>query len=371
MANPPPFRLDRRDIKFRPVAERQNKFKFESISVDPDGPIPSAGEHQATIQKTAQKIKEARAKNAPVMICHGAHLIKNGLAPLLIRMVEEGWLTLISTNGAGSIHDWEFGYQGKSCEDVRANVSVGEFGIWEDTGAYLGLSLLVGSLNGMGYGEAVGKMMAEDGLVIPSREELLERISPLQSGEKATDEQAACVDLLNAIDNYGVDPGKKEIPHHFKPFSIQHTCYQKGVPFTIHPGIGQDIIYSHPLFRGGAVGRASLVDFLTYAGQVHNLENGVYLSVGSSVMSPMIFEKSLSMSRNIHLQNGASLDDFSIIVNDLAEIHWDWSIGEPPPENPAYYVRFMKSFSRMGGALSYVGLDNRVFLLNLYHALRN
>lgn len=371
MSSSPPPRLDRRQIRFRPLRERQNKFQFDSIAVDPDGHVPSPGEHGETIRKAADSIRRAREKGAPVMLCHGAHLIKNGLAPLLIRLVEEGWITLIATNGAGSIHDWEFGFQGKSCEDVRANVSVGEFGIWEETGAYLGLANLVGGLEGLGYGEAVGKMMVEDRLVVPPREELVERLRPLTGGGPADDRLAACVDLLDAIDNYGLKPGTIEIPHGFKRFSIQHTCYERGVPFTVHPGIGQDIIYSHPLFRGGAIGRASLVDFLTYAGAVHHLENGVYLSVGSSVMSPMIFEKSLSMSRNIHLQEQGNLERFTIVVNDLAEIRWDWSIGEPPPESPAYYVRFMKSFSRMGGTLSYVGLDNRIFLLNLYHELRS
>jgi hypothetical protein len=87
-------------------------------------------------------------------------------------------------------------------------------------------------------------------------------------------------------------------------------------------------------------------------------------------MSPMIFEKSLSMARNVLAQKGRSLDDFTIAVNDLARVDWDWSRGEPPMEDPAYYVRFMKSFSRMGGKLRYVGLDNRAFLLGLEERLR-
>ena len=165
--------------------------------------------------------------------------------------------------------------------------------------------------------------------------------------------------------------GVVKIPHTWKSYSVQCSCYDKGVPFTVHPGIGQDIVYSHPLVRGGAVGRTSMTDFLTYAATVDNLQGGVYLSVGSSVMSPMIFEKSLSMSRNLKRQRGETLEDFSIIVNDLAQIDWDWSAGEPPVDDPAYYVRFMKSFSRMGGRLSYAGLDNRVFLLNLYACLRD
>ena len=103
---------------------------------------------------------------------------------------------------------------------------------------------------------------------------------------------------------------------------------------------------------------------------MENIEGGVLLSVGSSVMSPMIFEKSLSMGRNVHLQKNGKIDDFFILVNDLAASDWDWSKGEPPEDNPAYYVRFMKSFSRMGGDSRYLGMDNRDFLTNLYHRLR-
>jgi hypothetical protein len=84
----------------------------------------------------------------------------------------------------------------------------------------------------------------------------------------------------------------------------------------------------------------------------------------------MIFEKSLSMSRNVLRQAGKRLEDFTIVVNDLAEATWDWSGGEPPIDNPAYYVRFCKSFSRMGGRMLYVGADNRVFLQNLYGRLK-
>jgi hypothetical protein len=88
----------------------------------------------------------------------------------------------------------------------------------------------------------------------------------------------------------------------------------------------------------------------------------VYLSVGSAVMSPMIFEKALSMARNAE----GGVDDFRIFVVDLAPRTWDWQRdGEPPPEHPAYYLRFLKSFSRAGAPVSYVQADNRAFLAGL------
>ena len=97
----------------------------------------------------------------------GAHTIKNGLAPVLIQLIEEGWLTHLATNGAGIIHDWEYSYQGMSSEDVESYVDRGEFGHWEDTGFNINLALNIGSYEGNGYGESVGAMIQNEGLTIP------------------------------------------------------------------------------------------------------------------------------------------------------------------------------------------------------------
>jgi hypothetical protein len=83
----------------------------------------------------------------------------------------------------------------------------------------------------------------------------------------------------------------------------------------------------------------------------------------------MIFEKSLSMSQNLAIQAGQHIDDHYLVVSDLAESNWDWSQGEPPEDNPSYYLRYNKSFSRMGGTMRYLQADNRDFLLALLHAL--
>ncbi len=366
--------FDRSRIRFHPVAERQSKFKIDEIAVDPDalppappvGPTGAARAANAELDRIAEEVIAARSRGAPVVICHGAHLVKNGLGPLLARLVGEGWLTHVATNGAGSIHDWEFSFLGRSTEDVRAYIQVGKFGIWEETGGSIGLALLVGALEGLGYGESVGRMISRESLRVPSREDLLARVRSALDGKASMAAAARAADLLAALDAHGIPFGEILIPHPWKSRSIQCACFEAGVPFTVHPGIGQDIVYSHPLFHGGAVGEASMTDFLLFASSIERLEGGVYLSVGSSVMSPMIFEKSLSMSRNVLGQQGRTLEHFTIIANDLAEVTWDWSQGEPPPDNPAYYVRFCKSFSRMGGTFRYVGMDNRVFLQNLY-----
>ena len=91
---------------------------------------------------------------------------------MLIALVREGWLTHLAANGAGIIHDWELAYQGATSEDVRANIAVGEFGAWEETGRYLNLALLVGAYRGLGYGGSVGALIAGEGLDVPARSEL-------------------------------------------------------------------------------------------------------------------------------------------------------------------------------------------------------
>ncbi len=278
------------------------------------------------------------------------------------------WMHLC-TNGAGIIHDWEFAFQGHSSEDVRENVAVGEFGIWEETGFYINLALVIGAYEEKGYGASVGSLILNESLTVPSIAELQDIISSSLNNndyEKA----ARAINLLAKIKDYGIESGKKLLcSHPYKHYSVQAQALKLGVPFTSHPMFGHDIIYAHPMNYGNAIGTVAEKDFLSYANSVSNLEGGVYLSIGSAVMSPMIFEKSLSMSRNVALQNNKKIENFSIHVVDLAECTWDWSKGEPPETDSAYYLRYMKTFNRMGGTIDYMQADNRDFLLALYQAL--
>jgi hypothetical protein len=171
------------------------------------------------------------------------------------------------------------------------------------------------------------------------------------------------------MERTGLSAGRLEIPHRWKSYGVQAAGYRLEVPFTGHPMIGHDIIYCHSANSGAAVGRTAERDFLSFAHSIAELDHGVYLSVGSAVMSPMIFEKSLSMARNLAHQEGRSIEHHTMIVVDLQESRWDWSRGEPPEDHPDYYLRFYKSFSRMGGTLRYAAADNRVFLPGLLRAL--
>ena len=122
---------------------------------------------------------------------------------------------------------------------------------------------------------------------------------------------------------------------------------------------------------GGAIGRGAVADFLSYADSVANLEGGVHIAIGSAIMAPMVFEKSLSMANNLALVEGRPpLSKHYMVVVDIQDGGgWNWNDGEPPMDNPAYYLRFCKSFYRMGGTLDYVCLDNCDFIVSLYHAL--
>jgi hypothetical protein len=161
------------------------------------------------------------------------------------------------------------------------------------------------------------------------------------------------------------------VKHPFRKYSVQAAAYELGIPFTSHPMIGHDIIYNHPVNHGAALGRCALRDFLSFTESITNLDHGVYISIGSAVMSPMIFEKSLSMAQNIMIQDKKHIDNHKMLIVDLAESDWDWNKGEPPPDDPAYYLRYCKSFSRMGGEMNYLNADNRDFLLALYQQLNS
>ncbi len=336
-------------------------------------PRPPTPEVRAGIGKAAEDIRAARKKERPVILAFGAHAVKNGLSPLIIALAEKGWITHLATNGAGIIHDWEFAFQGASSEDVRENLALGTFGMWQETGYCLNLALIAGAYGGLGYGESVGRLVNDDGIAVPEEEVLRSAMragAAADANPAAMEKAAAAADFLSVVREFSLAPGFLSIPHPYKRFGLQAAALRLGIPFTAHPMFGHDIIYTHPLNRGAAVGRAAERDFLRFVKSVSGLQGGVYLSVGSAVMSPMIFEKALSMARNVSLQAGERISDFSIHVVDLAASTWDWSTkGEPPADNPAYYLRYCKTFSRAGGRMSCLTADNRDFFLGLHGEL--
>ena len=361
--------LDRFAVKMKPLSQRANQKEIERDHVSPDAPPRDLAPNvRETVREAAGRIRAARAAGKPVMLTFGAHTIKNGLSPVLIALMEQRWVTLLATNGAGVIHDWEFAFQGGSSEDVRTNAPLGEFGNWQETGFYLNLAINVGAYEGKGYGEAVGALIESEGLTIPDPSALEREARDRLAADPA--QAAAAADLLDIVRAHRLRPGRLDCPHPWKRYSAQAAARRLGVPFTAHPMFGHDIIYNHPMNHGPSIGRAAQRDFLTFAGQVRDIDGGVYLSVGSAVMSPMVFEKSMSMAQNLALQQGRQLRNHYILVVDLAQTQWDWSRGEPPQSSPDYYLRYNKSFSRMGGTMQSITADNRDFLLALWQALR-
>ncbi|MDO9580039.1 MAG: hypothetical protein Q7J06_05665 [Bacteroidales bacterium] len=363
------LKFNRDQLTIKKLSERFNKVSIETdfipVSQEPAN-LSDLGIE--LIKKTGDRIRSAIKKQKSVMLTFGAHTIKNGLSPTLIALINDGWVTHLATNGAGIIHDWELAYHGKTSEDVRENVKDGQFGIWDETGYFINLGLIVGAYEGLGYGESIGKMISKEGLQIP---EISFLTSEAQRKIETNPELAASsIDLLGVIQKFKIKSGFMSIPHPYKKYSVQACAYELKVPFTGHPMFGHDIIYNHPMNHGSAIGRTALNDFLYFAESVSNIDYGVYMSLGSAVMSPMIFEKSLSMAQNLEIQENSHIDNHFIVVVDLAGSDWNWQKnGEPPVNNPAYYLRYCKTFYRMGGEMHYLNADNRDFLLELYHNL--
>lgn len=360
--------LDLSKLKVFPLSERQSLTRADEILIDPDQPPKACPERLVpTIQDCAAKIRAARQRGASVMLIYGAHLLRNGSAQILSRMMGHDWLTHLATNGAGTIHDWEYAWFGASTESVEMNVASGTFGTWHETATNIHLAIMAGALDGLGYGRGLGRLIHEDGATLPSIDELSAAIS----AKPAHPLTSARADLLQAMRSQGWPAGRIAIDHRWKHASILAQAWKHDVPLTVHPGIGYDIIANHPVFSGSAIGRGAERDFKLFGGSVEGLDGGVVLSVGSAIMGPQVFEKSISCVNNLRLQSGRPVvRDHSIYVVDLQDGgNWDWTQGEPPKTNAAYYLRFCKSYSRMGGAMHYLQCDNATFIHNLYHEL--
>ena len=372
------------NIKTLPLSERVSKSNIKDILISPEQqppPLINPNNFQI-IQQLAEQIKQARANHKPVIITFGAHLIKNGLSQTLIKLIEQNLITHLATNGAGSIHDWELAFHGKTEEDVRTYAQKGQFGLWTETGKYLNLAIQNGANNNLGYGESIGKMIHEEELIIKKDIDNLIQDKSINLTNKSNQKkdrglsESKLTDiskLRNSPTNVGYEASIIKILHPFNQYSLQATAYSHQIPFTVHPCLGQDIIHISPYCNFQAIGKTAQVDFHKFINSVSQLEGGVYISIGSAIMSPMIFEKAISAARNIANQNNQQIKNFIIIVNDIQPSgEWDWNSNQDPPKtSPAYYLRFCKTFNRMGAReVHYIQEDNRTFLLNLYKELK-
>ena len=363
-----PQPLDLKKVKAYPLSQRRSLSVIEQMLVDPARPAPACSpEMLAQIRTCAANIKSARERGSSVMLLYGAHLVKNGLLSVVNVLIERGWITHLATNGAGTIHDWELAFQGRTEESVRDNVATGTFGTWDETGRNIHLALLAGALCEEGYGRSLGRFIAEDGVTLPTTVEL----GKFLRAEPTHPLAPARAELLQAMLIHKLPAGRIAVNHPHKQSSILATAFQHDVPLTVHPGIGYDIISNHPMFNGAAIGRAAQMDFALLGRAVEGLDGGVVMSVGSAIMGPQVFEKSISCVNNLRLQAGRKIvSGHTIHVVDIQDGgNWDWTRGEPPKDNPAYYLRFCKSFARMGGTMHYAQCDNVVFFTHLREAM--
>jgi deoxyhypusine synthase len=210
-------------------------------------------------------IVSARKKNKGVIFMAGAHVIKCGLNPVLIELLEKKVITCICLNGAGIIHDFEIAYQGKTSEDVTANLKDGKFGMGKETADFLNSAVKEGVRAGFGLGYAVANKMATAALA-------------------------------------------------HKNLSLIYNAYKHKVPICVFVGIGTDIIHQHPSFDPAATGVGSLRDFHILVENIRSLnQGGVVLNFGSAVLLPEVFLKALNLTRNL----GNKVKDFTSASFDM------------------------------------------------------
>ena len=207
---------------------------------------------------------EAYKNDKPIVIAMGAHVIKVGLNPVLIDLMERGVITAIAMNGAGIIHDSELAIAGKTSEDVESALGDGAFGMAKETSDFLSHAIKQSQKKNTGLGEAVGNSL------------LAENFPFIQS-------------------------------------SLLATGARLGIPITVHVAIGTDIIHMHPDFDPAIAGLASHLDFRKFASVIAKLEKGVYINIGSAVVLPEVFLKAISLVRNM----GYDLTDFTAVNMDF------------------------------------------------------
>ena len=188
--------LDLSRLKVYPLAERESLTRVGDILIPPEStPRPLTDQAAPALLRCVQAVRAARKRGAAVMLIYGAHLPRNGAALILERLMAAGWLTHLATNGAGTIHDWEYAWFGASTESVERNVATGTFGTWAETGANIHLALMAGALDGLGYGQSLGRFIADDGAGFPTPADLSKSIAE----EPAHPLTAARADLLRAM----------------------------------------------------------------------------------------------------------------------------------------------------------------------------
>jgi len=205
-----------------------------------------------SFRAVVEALAAARKRQRAIIWGLGGHVIKCGLAPVVIDLMRRGYVTVFALNGAAAIHDFEIALAGQTSEDVEAVLPDGRFGSAEETGRDMNRAIAEGDREGLGMGEALGRWLSSAG--------------DLVAGDSSL--------LLQA--------------------------YRQGTPVTVHVAIGTDTPHTHPAADAAAIGSASHRDFRLLSAYIADLnDGGVYLNVGSAVVLPEVFLKAVSAVRNL------------------------------------------------------------------------
>lgn len=233
-----------------------------------------------SLRAVVSAILDARRRGRAILWGLGAHVVKCGLAPVLIDLMDRGFVTAVAMNGATSIHDFEIALAGCTSEDVEAALPDGRFGSAEETGRLMNQAIAGAEASDCGLGEALGAALGT--------------LAPPQ----------------------------------FAPFSLLLQAWRRAVPVTVHVAIGTDTPHTHPAASGAAIGAATYRDFRLFCSLVRGLDGGgVYLNLGSAVVLPEVFLKAVSAVRNL----GHPLAHFTTVNLDFLQHYRPrWNVVERP-----------------------------------------
>jgi hypothetical protein len=312
--------FDRSRLKLKPLAERIHDLQIDRWLKlhDPTPPFD-----HPDLPALADRWRNARTANAARILMMGAHVLRAGVNRHIIDLLEQGWIDHIAVNGAAAIHDFELARVGATTESVDRYIRTGEFGLWRETGE-LNDWIREAAAESLGLGEKIGR-------------------------------------------------GIEDSDFPYRELSVFAAAWRCGIPVTVHPGIGYDIIHEHPNCDGAALGETAYRDFLIFARAVERLENGVLLNFGSAIMGPEVYLKALAMARNVARQDGRAIRHFTTAVFDLVPIRGNHR-KELPKDDPGYYFRPQKTILVRtvadGGESFYFCGEHRATLPALWRLLR-
>jgi Arginine dihydrolase ArgZ-like, C-terminal, Rossmann fold len=275
-------RIDLSKVKTHSIARRRNRVNVRHFA----RPVPGQASFEEfwdslpkvlaseDLRSLAQAIAQARRKGKPVIAMMGAHVVKCGLSPVLIDLMERGILTAIAMNGAVAVHDCEIALFGATSEEVSRGLRDGSFGMARETGEFFNRAVSEAARKGKGLGKTLGESLIR-----------------AQAKNRS--------------------------------LSLLAEACRLGIPATVHVAIGTDIVHQHPSTDGGATGKASFKDFLIFAGAVAELGPGsVVLNLGSAVILPEVFLKALTVARNLKYRaKGFVTANFDMIQHYRAKVN--------------------------------------------------